>query len=600
MQFCSSGNARATSAHFVLELTGGSRGRLKVVAVDPTDPDSSRVIQSEDVTFNGGIGGTYAPAILRTIVRHEGIPLSLRAVGTELATVQAASLVAPSLSTVELTLLSVDDSSLTATAVVPSPLPAADLNIAAAGGSTAHAALLADQVLDVESAAVGECYGHHCYFVDPNPAVYPKDFAFIYGTAPNPWHGLFHLYYIRRNRNLGDVPSNESALGHTWSRDLRIWSAPDTALEFPHGTVGWDKVHVWAPTIVNFDGLFYMYYTGVDSLNNQTIGFATTSTLDTSNTVWDRNHAPAFTVGDAPSWAYDPSPQSPQECRDPFLMADPDSAGRFLMFYAAPARTDSHAFAVGLARSRPGTLASWNDLGYYPSTRAPVSGNGFTVESPTVFADSIHSTPDSASTASWRLLFAHGVNPPPDSAIRITSKQVGARLSNTALENWTAPSSTLSMYLAMDPAVTPARAIEHLKAGTVDLLASYDGYGIGVSRMYWRGRDFFIKLPVTTAVQPFTAASLQDAGLRVARRATGSATVEFEIGLPAASHAKLVVFDVAGRRIRLILDRKLPPGRTTVAWDGRDASGFSVPSGVYFAGLSGKFGIRATRVPFVR
>lgn len=55
--FCSDGEASASIAHWVVELVGGSRGQLKVMAPDPAD--STSVIESNEVTFNGGVGGYF-------------------------------------------------------------------------------------------------------------------------------------------------------------------------------------------------------------------------------------------------------------------------------------------------------------------------------------------------------------------------------------------------------------------------------------------------------------------------------------------------------------------------------------------------------------
>ena len=46
--------------------------------------------------------------------------------------------------------------------------------------------------------------------------------------------------------------------------------------------------------------------------------------------------------------------------------------------------------------------------------------------------------------------------------------------------------------------------------------------------------------------------------------------------------ATLTVFDVNGRSIRTLVNGEQTPGRKTVAWDGKDAKGNSVSSGVYF------------------
>ena len=38
---------------------------MKVVAIDPTDPDSTDVLESNEVAFNGGVSRSYPPTILR-------------------------------------------------------------------------------------------------------------------------------------------------------------------------------------------------------------------------------------------------------------------------------------------------------------------------------------------------------------------------------------------------------------------------------------------------------------------------------------------------------------------------------------------------------
>ncbi len=57
-------------------------------------------------------------------------------------------------------------------------------------------------------------------------------------------------------------------------------------------------------------------------------------------------------------------------------------------------------------------------------------------------------------------------------------------------------------------------------------------------------------------------------------------TIRFD--LPLAGRAVLDIFDVKGRRIQRVLERTLPAGSHSVVWDGRDAHGRSVSSGVYF------------------
>jgi hypothetical protein len=55
--------------------------------------------------------------------------------------------------------------------------------------------------------------------------------------------------------------------------------------------------------------------------------------------------------------------------------------------------------------------------------------------------------------------------------------------------------------------------------------------------------------------------------------------------LPERGHARLAVFDVSGREVRVLTDEIQESGRYETAWDGRTEGGRSVPGGVYFARL---------------
>jgi hypothetical protein len=56
-------------------------------------------------------------------------------------------------------------------------------------------------------------------------------------------------------------------------------------------------------------------------------------------------------------------------------------------------------------------------------------------------------------------------------------------------------------------------------------------------------------------------------------------TIVFD--LPQAGHATLRVYDLAGRLVTTLADRALAAGRHTLRWDGHDAHGTPVASGVY-------------------
>lgn len=61
------------------------------------------------------------------------------------------------------------------------------------------------------------------------------------------------------------------------------------------------------------------------------------------------------------------------------------------------------------------------------------------------------------------------------------------------------------------------------------------------------------------------------------------ATVSFD--LPVRQPVHVAVYDAGGRLCRTVVQAELEPGSHDLVWDGRDAGGRSVPSGIYFVVL---------------
>jgi hypothetical protein len=59
----------------------------------------------------------------------------------------------------------------------------------------------------------------------------------------------------------------------------------------------------------------------------------------------------------------------------------------------------------------------------------------------------------------------------------------------------------------------------------------------------------------------------------------------FRFALPRAGRVTLTLFDVQGREVRRLADGPLVEGQHVVRWDGRDAAGREVSTGLYFARL---------------
>jgi hypothetical protein len=62
-------------------------------------------------------------------------------------------------------------------------------------------------------------------------------------------------------------------------------------------------------------------------------------------------------------------------------------------------------------------------------------------------------------------------------------------------------------------------------------------------------------------------------------------STEIAFTLPEAGRVRLAVYDVAGRMVSSVVDAWRPAGAFSASWDGRDASGREVATGVYFARL---------------
>jgi murein tripeptide amidase MpaA len=74
------------------------------------------------------------------------------------------------------------------------------------------------------------------------------------------------------------------------------------------------------------------------------------------------------------------------------------------------------------------------------------------------------------------------------------------------------------------------------------------------------------------------------------------ARTSISFGLPAPGEHSLVVYDVAGRRVRTLSRGRKEAGVHAVAWDGRNEIGRLMPSGVYFCTLQAESGALHRRV----
>ena len=74
----------------------------------------------------------------------------------------------------------------------------------------------------------------------------------------------------------------------------------------------------------------------------------------------------------------------------------------------------------------------------------------------------------------------------------------------------------------------------------------------------------------------------------------------FLFTLPSSGQVTLAVYNVRGQLVRVLRDGIFEGGPHSVIWDGRDAAGRNLPSGVYFARLEGKGGEADRKLILVR
>ena len=127
---------------------------------------------------------------------------------------------------------------------------------------------------------------------------------------------------------------------------------------------------------------------------------------------------------------------------------------------------------------------------------------------------------------------------------------------------------------------------------------SYDGgqwYAYRVVVVYPNG-ETDVSQPIYGRA-PVTRLELSLSG---ARPNPFAASTSLRFTIPATARIELAIFDVAGRRIRQLVDGMAEAGEHEVIWDGRSDAGARVASGVYFAKLDTEEQDRTRRIVLTR
>lgn len=166
--------------------------------------------------------------------------------------------------------------------------------------------------------------------------------------------GVMHVFYNRGYIGFEWDTRFVDTIGHASSTDLVHWDIHPPCLCTTRGGV--DSYQVWAPGVTEKDGVYYMYYTGVNLHVAQAICLATSRDLFT----WEKyGENPVVLPGAWGAWRED----AWSDCRDSMVFTDDD--GTAYMYYCTAKRTEDGGMrtALGIASSRD--MVRWQDEGAY-------------------------------------------------------------------------------------------------------------------------------------------------------------------------------------------------------------------------------------------
>jgi hypothetical protein len=611
-RFCASTMGAASIARLIVRAPGGALAKFQVVGFAPSFTDSMEgaTERSNEVTLNGGCATPYPPVVFRAASTHRLGQLDVRLVGANLRGVGSVPISARDSSwTYPLALTSKSDSRITARAVLAAPLPEIVVGAEDGFGGLGAAAIAADSFPPLSPQA---CFSTFEGSAD-TAGMQPKDFAVV--PAGDSWH----IFYTRQYMTGYTDRTNTRRIGHAVSTDqhLSSWTVVNrNAIQVREGRI-WDNLHVWAPTIVRKPGdiTYYMFYTGVqlDTLSQspnlvtseiQRIGVATSVDLDT----WTQDSTPVF-HNKKTSWAFQDSSSNVEplggglcysdtwQFRDPFVMQDPDSAGRWLLYYVT---IDSALirYVVGVARTQGTDLRAWKDV--WPLRRTSTAFmNAGRNESP----HALHRN------GNWWLLYTS--NYPAGDLITYTLNATSP--SDSA--GWARPDSLKAITCGQHgfpSSLNQWHATEYVGIGSQEYLSAFADnlFGGGVIQFAQivapdgtcPSDSMRLDCPnVWTAVEPASGPQTRlPIALRVSGASPARGVVSLRLTVSQQARVCVAVYDLLGRRVRTLLDGWALEGTRILNWDGRTEHGACAGSGIYFVRATDASGRAVVRIPMLR
>lgn len=229
---------------------------------------------------------------------------------------------------------------------------------------TSLSVILSALTLPVVEAQPLPSYSQYFQNILEIPGAYINDHCLIYAK------GSWHLFYTQGSvsKDSWFRENNEVSIGHTSSPDLTTWTIHAPALRTgPPGSL--DAGHVYAPSVIERSGIYYMIYTGTEQsfFGGEHLLLATSVDLFT----WAR-YSPDPIVAPDTSWAfyfpagYQKGSGGPVSGRAPHIFKDIKYG--YICYYVARLKADptrpsnDHEYAC-VAAATSQDLIHWVDRG---------------------------------------------------------------------------------------------------------------------------------------------------------------------------------------------------------------------------------------------
>jgi predicted GH43/DUF377 family glycosyl hydrolase len=182
------------------------------------------------------------------------------------------------------------------------------------------------------------------------------DFSII--RAGDAWH-LFHIPRVDGGEAV--CIGHEHWFGHATSKDLDTWITQNPVLcTDTHND--FESAHLWAPFVMEHQGRYLMYYTGLDKELGQTLCVAESD--DPNLERWQKSSNNPIVDVCGFDWQWKTSQNRPRHMRDPHIVRIDD---HYLLAYTTM-RNDGYPCVGGLISY---DLQKWEDIGPILYQRVP-------------------------------------------------------------------------------------------------------------------------------------------------------------------------------------------------------------------------------------